>query len=108
DGDDYKPTQDVESSDDYSDLTEEEEGRDENLCGASKRKRRHSRNSARRKKPRPPPKYREAVGEDEPTRTKVKRDLSIRQEKDDADPEAYQRRLFKQQKIDRQEAEREA
>ena len=47
------------------------------------------------KKPRPLPKYREDDNLEEPSRSKVKRDLSIRREKDDADPEEYNKRLLK-------------
>ena len=47
------------------------------------------------KKPRPLPKYKEESIEDEPQRTKVKRDHSIKMVKDDADPEAYNARLLR-------------
>ncbi|XP_005098039.1 DNA excision repair protein ERCC-6 [Aplysia californica] len=104
DEDVYEPSKQElreESSDDFNDddASEDELGK-AGLGVDGKRKR--SRKKAL-KKPRPLPKYRENSDDDEPVRTKVKRDLSIRREKDDADPETYNDRLIKQQKLDKKE-----
>ncbi|GFO00974.1 DNA excision repair protein ercc-6-like [Plakobranchus ocellatus] len=53
------------------------------------------------KRSRRPPKYRGNSDEEgPPERSRVKRDLSIRRERDDADAEDYQDRLLRQQKLD--------
>ncbi|GFR85602.1 DNA excision repair protein ERCC-6-like [Elysia marginata] len=56
------------------------------------------------KRPRRPPKYRGNSDEEgPPEKLKVKRDLSIHRERDDADPEDYQDRLLRQQKLEAKE-----
>ncbi|CAG5128960.1 unnamed protein product [Candidula unifasciata] len=102
--DEYHPSKD-ELQDEFSD-DEEYADEDNNTHGKKKSTRR--RGSLKRKKPRPLPKYRGNSDEDEPLRTKVKRDKSIRQEKDDADAESYQKRLFRQQKLDQLEEGQDA
>lgn len=68
------------------------------MNGLGKRKRKTG------KRPRRPPKYRGNSDEEAPPqRLKVKRDLTIRRERDDADPEDYQDRLLRQQRLDAKE-----
>ncbi|RUS74131.1 hypothetical protein EGW08_018111 [Elysia chlorotica] len=105
--DDYKPSKEelmegsseddqAEDSDDEGDLGKIKRSV---INGACRRKRK-----LLGKRPKPPPKYRGNSDEESPPeRMKVKRDLTIRRERDDADPEDYQDRLLRQQKLDAKE-----
>ncbi|KAH9520103.1 DNA excision repair protein ERCC-6 [Bulinus truncatus] len=98
--DDYLPSQEESSEDDYSGNSED----DVEVSGPCKRKKQSLCHSRGKKKPRPLPKYKENEDVDQ-RQTKIKRDLSIRQEKDDADPEFYNARLLKLQKKEEKESE---
>ncbi|KAI8796459.1 DNA excision repair protein ERCC-6 [Biomphalaria glabrata] len=100
DEDEYIPSEEESSEENFSEKSADEA----DILSTHKRKRRSSSQSAVRKKPRPLPKYKENEDDDLP-HPKVKRDYSIKQERDDADPDYYQKRLRKLQKQEKKEAE---
>ncbi|XP_059174899.1 DNA excision repair protein ERCC-6-like [Physella acuta] len=101
DEEEYRPSNQElmgESSDNYTSIDED----GETLEDESKKRKKSKRSSFPRKKPRKIPKY---IEDDETKHEegKVKRDLSYRRERDDADPEYYQQRLLRQQRLDEKE-----
>ncbi|KAK0043155.1 DNA excision repair protein ERCC-6 [Biomphalaria pfeifferi] len=102
DEDDYVPSEEESSEENFSEKSADEA----DILSTHKRKRRSSSHSAVRKKPRPLPKYKKNE-DDDLAHPKVKRDYSIKRERDDADPDYYQKRLRKLQKQEKKGEQRD-